>query len=129
MKVSINDISEVLLAHSVDSPFYLNLKNGEVLEQSSITPGQTEAYAPLPLLAEARTIGVCWEYTEEIDEIEIRHELQAILRHVDEEYEFSEFTEALYYHGLEEDWETYKEERLLHILADWCEHKGIDYND
>lgn len=129
MKVRISDISEFLLAHPADSLFYLNLKSGEILEQGGIPRDQIEAYAPLPLLADARTIGVCWSYTEEVDEIEIRHELQAILRQGDEDYEFPEFTEALCYHGLEEDWETYKEECLLHILADWCEHKGIEYND
>lgn len=128
MKVRISELSECLLAHPADSSFYLNPKNGECVEQSALSDDQTKTYVPLPLLAEAQTIAVCWDYIEEIDEAEIRHELQAILRHTDEEYEFPEFTEALYYHGLEEDWETYKEERLHHILADWCEHKGIDYN-
>lgn len=129
VKIRISDISEVLLAHPADSPFYLNLKNGKCLEQDNIPSDQISVCKPLPLLAEAQTIAACWDFTEEMDEIEIRHELQVILRHGDEEYEFPEFTEALYYHGLEEDWETYKEERLQHILADWCEHKGIDYSD
>ncbi len=129
MKVRISDIAEFLLAHPADSPLYLNLKNGKCLEPSSIPSDQIEAYTPLPLLAEAQTIAICWDYTEEIDEIEIRHELQVILRHGDEDYEFPEFTETLYYHGLDEEWETYKEARLQHILADWCEHKGIDYSD
>lgn len=129
MKVRISDISEFLLAHPADSPFYLHRKNGKCLDQDSIPSDQIEFYTPLPLLAEAQTIAICWDFTEEVDEIEIRHELQVILRHGDEDYEFPEFTEALYYHGLEEEWETYKEARLQHILADWCEHKGIEYSD
>jgi Uncharacterised protein family (UPF0158) len=129
MKVRISDISELLLAHSADSPFYLNRQNGKCLEQGSIRSDQIENYIPLPLLAEAQSIAICWDFIEEIDEAEVRHELQAILRHGNEDYEFPEFTEALYYHGLEEEWETYKEERLQHILADWCEHKGIEYAD
>lgn len=128
MKVRISDISECLLAHPADSIFYLNLSNGELLEQDNISSDMT-SYVLLPSLAESQTIAVCWDYIEEVDEAEIRHELQAILRHGDEDYEFPEFTEALYYHGLEEDWETYKEERLQHILADWCEHNSIDYSD
>jgi Uncharacterised protein family (UPF0158) len=129
MKVRISDIAEFLLAHPADSVFYLNLKNGELLEEDNIPNEQLENYVPLPLLAEAQSIGVCWDYIEDIDETDIRHELQAILKHGDEDYEFPEFTEALYYHGLEEDWETYKEERLQHILADWCEHNNIEYSD
>jgi hypothetical protein len=129
MKVRISDISEFLLAHPADSAFYLHLKNGKLLEEDSIPSDQMQNYARLPLLAEAQSIGVCWDYIEEIDEIEIRHELQVVLKHGDEDYEFPEFTEALYYHGLEEEWETYKEERLQQILADWCEHHSIDYSD
>ncbi len=129
MKVHISDIAEFLLAHPADSAFYLHRKNGKLLEQDSIPSDQIQNYAPLPLLAEAQSIVVCWDFIEEIDETEIRHELQVVLRHCDEDYEFPEFTEALYYHGLEEDWETYKEERLQQILADWCEHHNIDYSD
>lgn len=129
MKVRISDIAEFLLAHPADSVFYLNLKNGELLEEHNIIHEQRENYVPLPLLAGAQSIGVCWNYIEEIEETEIRHELQTILKQGDEDYEFPEFTEALYYHGLEEGWETYKEERLQHILADWCEHNSIDYSD
>lgn len=129
MKVRISDVSQLLLAHPVDSVFYLNPHNGRCLEFNAIPEQEMHLYKPLPLLAEAQTIGICWDYIEEIDDIEVRHELQAILRHSDETYEFPEFTEALYYHGLEEDWETYKEEILQHILADWCEHQNLEYSN
>ena len=129
MKVRISELSEVLLAHPADSAFYLNLKNGELLEEDNIPNEQLESYVPLPLLAEVHSIGLCWGYIEKINETEIRQELQAILSNGDEDYEVPEFIEALYYHGLEEDWETYKEERFQHILADWCEHNSIDYSD
>lgn len=128
-KVRISDVSQLLLAHSAESAFCFDHKNGQLLEKNTILSNDIHRYIPVPLLAEAQTIAICWDYIEEIDDVEIRHELRAILRHSDEDYEFPEFTEALYYHGLEEEWETYKEERLQHILADWCEHHDIEYRN
>ncbi len=129
MKVRISDIAQILLAHAAKSAFYLDPTSGELLEKSAVPSEKGHAYTLLPMLAEIQNITICWEYTEEIEEPEIRHELQSILRRDEQAYELPEFIEVLHYHGLEEEWETYKEAHLQDILADWCAHNRIDYTD
>lgn len=128
MKLRISDVSQSLMGHSPNTAFCLDPRSGALLELNTISTEDRRLYKPLPLLAEAQSIEICLNFLYEIDEVEVRRELRAILKHHGESHEFSEFTDALYYHGLEEEWETYKEERLQHILADWCEHHGIEYN-
>ena len=128
MKLRISDVSQSLMAHSPDTAFCVDLRNGTVLERDTISTEDRSLYKSLPLLEEAQSMGVCWDFIDEIEDPAVCRELHTILKHSHETHEFPEFTEALYYHGLEEEWETYKEERLQHILADWCEHHGIEYN-
>ncbi len=130
MKIHISDVTQVLLAHAANSLFLLNLKTGQLVEKDNLPASENmQHYLPLPMAIEAQTNEICWDYTQEIEDLEIQHELQTILNRHDETYEFPEFTETLYYHGLEEEWETYKEECLQHIIADWCDMHKIEYSE
>ncbi len=128
MKIKISDLGQFLLAHPADTPFFLVLETGEILDEDHL-PLISQKTKRLPLVAEVQNLKFCWEYTQEIDDPALRHDLQLILNHIDPDEGVDEFTESLYYHGLEEEWLTYQEEQLQHILADWCDAEDLDYSE
>ncbi len=42
---------------------------------------------------------------------------------------FRRFEDALYHHGIEKDWYSYRDNALKEIAIDWCRENDIEFDD
>jgi hypothetical protein len=152
-RVKLTDVIDGMESQSDESSSFLNKKTGEVVlmtdyamraaeenepiedlpdwEQDLVATAkeimaETGDYISLPTKFEINEYSIMESFCLSLDDPEPRDTFCGLIKGSGA---FRRFKDALYHHGIEDDWHRYHDNALREIAIDWCRENDIDFDD